>query len=52
MWERLQELNQKGVTIILTTHYLEEAENLCRSIAIIDQGQIVVVVLWQHFFVN
>jgi ABC-2 type transport system ATP-binding protein len=41
MWEFLQELNQSGTTIILTTHYLEEAESLCRNIAIIDQGAIV-----------
>ncbi len=41
MWEFLQELNQKGTTIILTTHYLEEAEHLCRSIAIIDHGSII-----------
>ncbi len=40
MWEFLREINQQGTTIILTTHYLEEAENLCRNIAIIDQGQI------------
>ncbi|SDU06881.1 ABC-2 type transport system ATP-binding protein [Pseudomonas pohangensis] len=41
MWGFLTELNQQGVTIILTTHYLEEAEQLCRNIAIIDKGQIV-----------
>ncbi len=41
MWEFLKELNQQGITIILTTHYLEEAEMLCRNIAIIDQGIIV-----------
>lgn len=41
MWEFLQEINQRGITIILTTHYLEEAETLCRRIAIIDQGNIV-----------
>ena len=40
MWEFLQELNQNGTTIILTTHYLEEAEKLCRNIAIIKQGEI------------
>jgi ABC-2 type transport system ATP-binding protein len=38
MWDFLREMNQKGVTIILTTHYLEEAENLCKKIAIIDKG--------------
>jgi ABC-2 type transport system ATP-binding protein len=41
MWTYLADLNQKGTTIILTTHYLEEAENLCRNVAIIDEGQIV-----------
>jgi ABC-2 type transport system ATP-binding protein len=41
MWTFLREINQQGTTIILTTHYLEEAENLCRNIAIIDQGKIV-----------
>jgi len=40
MWEFLKEINEKGTTIILTTHYLEEAEALCRNIAIIDQGNI------------
>ncbi|TYK65864.1 ABC transporter ATP-binding protein [Colwellia echini] len=41
MWDFLRELNEQGITIILTTHYLEEAENLCRNIAIIDGGEIV-----------
>lgn len=41
MWNLMQEVNQQGTTIILTTHYLEEAESLCRNIAIIDQGVIV-----------
>ncbi len=41
LWEFLTELNQQGTTIILTTHYLEEAENLCRNIAIIDHGRII-----------
>lgn len=41
MWRFLTKLNQEGVTIILTTHYLEEAENLCRNIAIIDNGDII-----------
>ncbi|MES9879794.1 MAG: ABC transporter ATP-binding protein [Sedimenticola sp.] len=40
MWEFLKELNRQGTTIILTTHYLEEAESLCRNIAIINQGRI------------
>lgn len=41
MWEFLKEINAAGTTIILTTHYLEEAESLCRNIAIIDHGSIV-----------
>lgn len=41
MWKLMQEVNRQGTTIILTTHYLEEAESLCRNIAIIDQGKIV-----------
>jgi ABC-2 type transport system ATP-binding protein len=41
MWQFLQEINAQGITIVLTTHYLEEAEQLCRNIAIIDQGQII-----------
>ena len=41
MWNMMQEVNKQGTTIILTTHYLEEAESLCRNIAIIDQGRIV-----------
>jgi ABC-2 type transport system ATP-binding protein len=41
MWKFLREVNERGTTIILTTHYLEEAENLCRSVAIIDKGEIV-----------
>jgi len=40
MWDFLKEINEQGTTIILTTHYLEEAEALCRNIAIIDQGVI------------
>ena len=40
MWEFLQQINADGTTIILTTHYLEEAESLCRHIAIIDRGEI------------
>jgi len=42
MWDFLIELNEQGKTIILTTHYLEEAENLCENIAIIKQGEIIV----------
>lgn len=41
MWQFLEEINAQGVTIILTTHYLEEAEQLCRNIAIIDGGKII-----------
>ncbi len=41
MWEFIREINKQGTTIILTTHYLEEAENLCKNIAIIDAGEIV-----------
>ena len=41
MWEFLKEINAQGTTIILTTHYLEEAEQLCKNIAIIDHGELV-----------
>lgn len=41
MWEFLKRTNDQGTTIILTTHYLEEAEQLCKNIAIMDQGQII-----------
>jgi len=41
MWEFLRDLNEQGTTIILTTHYLEEAENLCRNVAIIEGGRII-----------
>ena len=41
MWQTLREINAAGTTIILTTHYLEEAEHLCRNLAIIDRGAIV-----------
>jgi ABC-2 type transport system ATP-binding protein len=41
MWDFLREINAQGTTIILTTHYLEEAENLCRHIAIIQRGEII-----------
>ncbi len=40
MWKFLREINEQGITIILTTHYLEEAESLCRKVAIIDNGRI------------
>ncbi len=42
MWEFLKKMNANGTTIILTTHYLEEAEQLCRNVAIINKGEIVV----------
>ena len=41
MWDFLKEINASGTTIILTTHYLEEAEQLCKNIAIIDHGELV-----------
>jgi ABC-2 type transport system ATP-binding protein len=41
MWNFMREINRQGTTIILTTHYLEEAESLCRNIAIIDHGRII-----------
>jgi ABC-2 type transport system ATP-binding protein len=41
MWDFLTEINDSGTTIILTTHYLEEAESLCRHVAIIDEGAII-----------
>ncbi|MGA2190717.1 MAG: ABC transporter ATP-binding protein [Steroidobacteraceae bacterium] len=41
MWEFLRDINEQGTTIILTTHYLEEAENLCRNVAIIEGGRII-----------
>jgi ABC-2 type transport system ATP-binding protein len=42
MWNFLRKINAEGTTVILTTHYLEEAENLCRNIAIVDQGKLLV----------
>ncbi len=41
MWQFVRQINREGVTVILTTHYLEEAENLCRNVAIIDHGRII-----------
>ncbi|MFN3842309.1 MAG: ABC transporter ATP-binding protein [Rehaibacterium terrae] len=41
MWKLLREINAAGTTVILTTHYLEEAESLCRNLAIIDHGRII-----------
>jgi ABC-2 type transport system ATP-binding protein len=41
LWELVQEMNAQGVTVVLTTHYLEEAEALCERIAIINHGQVI-----------
>ena len=41
LWENIKALNERGVTIVLTTHYLEEAEELCDKIAIINHGEII-----------
>jgi ABC-2 type transport system ATP-binding protein len=41
MWDFLRQINDAGTTIILTTHYLEEAESLCRHVAIIDEGRVI-----------
>jgi ABC-2 type transport system ATP-binding protein len=41
MWQFMRQINAAGTTIILTTHYLEEAESLCRNIAIIDEGELI-----------
>ncbi len=41
MWKFLEQINEQGTTIILTTHYLEEAERMCRNVAIIDEGKII-----------
>jgi ABC-2 type transport system ATP-binding protein len=41
MWTFMRDINAAGTTIILTTHYLEEAESLCRNVAIIDKGRII-----------
>ena len=41
MWKFMRRINEQGTTIILTTHYLEEAEQMCKNIAIIDQGNII-----------
>ena len=48
MWEFLEQINDQGTTIILTTHYLEEAERMCRNIAIIDEGGIILNSSMQH----
>ena len=41
LWARVQEMNRQGVTVLLTTHYLEEAQSLCDTIAIIDEGRLI-----------
>jgi len=46
MWDYVRELNDRGVTIVLTTHYLEEAEEMCDRIAIIDSGRVVACSAW------
>ena len=43
IWQRLRELKQSGRTLILTTHYMEEAQRLCDRLAIMDQGQVIAV---------
>lgn len=48
MWSFLRELNASGTTIILTTHYLEEAESLCRNIGIIDEGELIESTSMKH----
>ncbi len=50
MWEFLQDLNRKGVTIILTTHYLEEAERLCRNVGIIELGELILDIDMKSLF--
>lgn len=42
MWEFLKKINKEGTTIVLTTHYLEEAEHLCRNVAVINHGKIII----------
>ena len=42
LWDSIKELNSKGTTILLTTHYLEEAENLCKDVVMIDEGKVVI----------
>jgi ABC-2 type transport system ATP-binding protein len=48
MWDFLEQINDQGTTIILTTHYLEEAERMCRNIAIIDEGNIILNSSMKH----
>ena len=52
MWDFLIQTNQQGTTIILTTHYLEEAEQLCKTVAIIDKGQIVTNTSMKHLLAS
>ena len=42
LWDSIKDLNKKGTTILLTTHYLEEAENLCKEVIMIDKGKVLV----------
>ena len=48
LWNNVKELNKEGVTIILTTHYLFEAQEMCNRIAIIDKGNLVALDTTQH----
>jgi len=48
MWNYFRELNQQGITILLTTHYIEEAEELCGRIAIINKGTIIALDKKEH----
>ena len=50
MWDFMERLNREGVTIILTTHYLEEAERLCRSVGVIELGEIILDIDMQSLF--
>jgi lipooligosaccharide transport system ATP-binding protein len=43
VWEKLEHLRAKGTTLIMTTHYMEEAERLCDRVAIMDSGRVVVI---------
>jgi ABC-2 type transport system ATP-binding protein len=52
MWQFLTDINEAGTTIILTTHYLEEAEQLCRNIAIINEGRIIENTNMRHLLDN
>ena len=42
LWDSIKDLNKKGTTILLTTHYLEEAENLCKEVIMIDKGKVLI----------